>query len=85
MSIWNNIKRTSAAIGIAANVAGTGGAAVLKNTDTNLTKQYASYTKQVRLPQTGRDISRALDESTRAKGAASRHTHLTTKDLKKMK
>jgi hypothetical protein len=85
MSIWNNIKRTSAAIGIAANVAGTGGAAVVKNTDTNLTKQYAGYAKQVRLPQTGRDISRSLDEATRAKGAADRQTHLTAKDLKKLK
>lgn len=85
MSIWNNIKRTSAAIGIAANVAGTGGAAVVKNTDSNLTKQYASYTKQVRLPQTGRDIARTLDEATRAKGAACHHTHLTAKDLKKLK
>lgn len=85
MSLWSSIKRTGAAIGVAASLGGTSGAAVVKNADPTLTKQYAKHARHVRLEQTGRDIARTLDEATRANGAANRHTHVTAKDLKKLK
>lgn len=85
MTLWNNIKRTSAALGIASTLAGTPNAAIVKNADTALTKQYADYTRRVRLEQTGRDITRTIDNATNNKGIRTRQNHLTNKSLRNLK
>lgn len=85
MNIWDNVKRTGAALGIATTLAGTSNTAAIKDADTALTKQYANYSRQIRLEQTGRDITRTLDQATRAKGTTNRQNHLTSKNLKNLK
>jgi hypothetical protein len=84
MAIWNDIKRASAALGIASALAGTPNTAIVKNADTALIKQYGDYSRHVRLEQTGRDITRTIENATRASGAAVRKNHLTKKGLKRL-
>lgn len=85
MSIWGNLKSTTAALATAALLHGTSNADIVKGTTPALAKQYADYSKKVRLPETRRDISKVIDEASRAKGYRVRGNGLTTKNLKHLK
>ncbi|WP_138945724.1 hypothetical protein [Plantibacter sp. M259] len=85
MSTWNTIKRTGAAIGIATTLAGAPNTGAIKDATTALTKQYAEYSRKVQLPQTRKEIARTLDAATRAKGAANKQNHLSTKNIKNLR
>lgn len=67
MRIMDKAKRVGAAIGIASTIHGT---VLPKTIDTNLSKQYGDYSKEVRLPATRREVERQLRQATRNKGAA---------------
>lgn len=57
---WTNTgARTAAAAGIGVSLFSSGTPALVKG-NIDLTKQYGDYGKNVRLPETRRDISRAI-------------------------
>ena len=87
---FRKIKKTGGRLGAAAGIvgalAGLGGDPVVKNSSNGLSKTYAQYSKDVRLPETERDIARTLRRAGREKSARDKNGYeLTAKDLKKLR
>ena len=78
--------RAMAVVGIITTMAGVPGEPSLKGTTRDLAKQYGSYAKEVRSPQTRRDIQRTISAATRDKGAAQKNSSMVTKqNIKRLK
>jgi hypothetical protein len=78
--------RASAAAGIGIALLSSGTPALIKG-NTDLSKQYTDYSKDVRLPETRRDINRALRTGARVNNAyrLAGTQQINTKDLKNLK
>ena len=86
MGIKDTFKQGMAVAGMIATIGGAVGDPVLKGATTGLVKQYSSYVKKVRIPDTKEQIDRTIQDATRAKLAAHKNTtQLTKKDLKGLK
>lgn len=81
-----NGARAVAGLGAAATLLGSGVPAVVKG-NTSLTKQLTDYSKDVRLPETRRDIDRALRSGGRVNNAhrLTGAQQINPKDLKNLK
>lgn len=79
-------KHTAAGLGAAANLFTSSVPAVVKS-NTDLTKQYGDYSKKVRLPETRREIDRAIRNGTNANNDChlAGSQQITRKDLKNLK
>ena len=83
MGFVDKAKQVGAALSLATNVYGT---ALPNSVNTDLVRQHAKYSKEVRLPDTRREISRTLDRASRSKEAELKQsTKMSNKDLKKLK
>jgi len=78
MSVKDSLTRGLAVFGVATTLAGAGHPATAGSTR-DLTKQYAAYSAKVRVPETGREIRRALSASTAALSAGKGDSSLVTK------
>jgi hypothetical protein len=78
--------RAAAGLGAAAALLGSGVPAVVKS-NTDLSKQLTNYSKDVRLPETKRDIDRAIGSGGRVNNAyrLAGTQQITKKDLKTLK
>lgn len=78
--------RAAAGLGTAATLLGSGVPAVVQG-NTSLTKQLTHYSKHVRLPETRRDIDRALRSGGRVNNAhrLAGTQQINPKDLKDLK
>lgn len=78
MSVKDSWSRGLAVVGIATTLAGAGHPAITGSTR-DLTKQYTEYAAKVRLPESRREIGRALSASTAALNARKADSSLVTK------
>ncbi|MBB6406192.1 hypothetical protein [Arthrobacter sp. AZCC_0090] len=78
--------RAVAGLGAATTLLGSGLPAVVKD-NTNLTKQYGDYSKEVRLPETRRGIDRSVRSGARINNAYrfAGAQQIDRKDLKDLK
>ncbi|MDQ1053104.1 hypothetical protein QE394_001032 [Arthrobacter sp. SORGH_AS 212] len=78
--------RAAAGLGAAATLLGSGVPAVVKS-NTDLTKQLTDYSKDVRLPETKRDIDRSIGSGGRVNNAyrLAGIQQVSSKELKNLK
>jgi phage terminase Nu1 subunit (DNA packaging protein) len=79
-------KRAMAITSLITTIAGVPANPSLTGTSRDLAKQYGSYAKEVRAPQTRRDIERTIAAATHEKATAQKSTTaLTKKNIKRLK
>jgi len=80
------LTNAKAIAGIIATIAGTAINPSLAGTTRDLAKQYSSYAKEVRAPETRRDIQRTITAATRNKASAQKSSSaVTKKNIKRLK